>query len=105
MTMTNEEIEKANKHLKDIAKLDDNKKQEKLRAFAIDHNILMPTPRNSPEFRNELFANIHMFLQTQMMLNACFSAEESGRLAKKACIWAAIAAIAACVGVVLNFFN
>jgi hypothetical protein len=43
----------------------------------------MPLIRNTEEFRNELFQNIHTFLQTKMMLNACVSA-------KRSCFWAAI---------------
>lgn len=38
--------------------------------------------------------NIYNYLQTNMMLNACISA-------KRSCFWAAIAAIAACISIVV----
>ena len=38
---------------------------------------------------------IHTFLQSKMMINACVSA-------KRSCFWAAVAAIAACIGVLLT---
>ena len=46
-------------------------------------------------FIGELHNNIHYALQTKMMLSACFSA-------KRSCFWAAIAAIAACITVILT---
>ncbi len=50
----------------------------------------------------EINDNISYKLQTEMMFNACVSAKESSELAQRSCRWAAIAAIAACVGVILN---
>jgi len=44
------------------------------------------------------YQNILYTLQTEMMLNACVSAEKSSELAKRSCRWAAIAAIAAGIG-------
>jgi hypothetical protein len=49
-----------------------------------------------------LTSGIHNYLQTNMMLNACVSAEASSDLAKRSCKWAAIAAIAACISAVLT---
>ncbi len=46
----------------------------------------------------EISDNITYKLQTEMMLNACVSAEKSSELAKQSCHWAAVAAIAACIG-------
>jgi len=45
----------------------------------------------------ELINNIHRALQTKIMFNACV-------LAKWSCFWAAIAAIASCISVLLVLF-
>lgn len=44
------------------------------------------------------YQNILYTLNTEMMYNACVSAEESSELARKSCRWAAVAAIVACIG-------
>jgi hypothetical protein len=46
---------------------------------------------------NEIYHNIHYTLQTEEMFNACVSA-------KRSCRWAAIAAIASCISVILVLF-
>jgi hypothetical protein len=52
----------------------------------------------------EISDNITYKLQTEMMLNACVSAEKSSELAKKSCFWAFIAAIAACIGTIIAWW-
>ena len=52
----------------------------------------------------EISNNITYKLQTEMMFNACISAEESSKLAKRSCRWAAIAAIAACIGTIITWW-
>ena len=58
----------------------------------------------------EISNNITYKLNTEMMFNACVSAQESSELARRSCniakwscIFAAIAAIAACVSIVLTW--
>lgn len=58
----------------------------------------------------EISDNITYKLNTEMMFNACVSAKESSELARRSCniakwscIFAAIAAIAACVSIVLTW--
>jgi hypothetical protein len=46
---------------------------------------------------NEIIRNIHTVLQTEVMFNTCV-------LAKWSCFWAAIAAIASCISVLLVLF-
>lgn len=48
-------------------------------------------------FIGELINNIHCTLQTKMMLNACV-------LANHSCFWAAVAAIAGCISILLVLF-
>lgn len=50
----------------------------------------------------ELVAGIQVALQTKSMLNACASAEKSGKIAMWSCIFAAVAAIAACISIVVT---
>ena len=45
----------------------------------------------------EISDNINFKLQTEMMFNACISA-------KRSCRWAAIAAIAACIGTIITWW-
>jgi hypothetical protein len=52
----------------------------------------------------EISDNITYKLHTEMMLNACVSAENSSELARKSCRWAAIAAIAACIGTIITWW-
>ncbi|MGD0596933.1 MAG: hypothetical protein ABSA64_05350 [Sedimentisphaerales bacterium] len=52
----------------------------------------------------EIIAGINDTLQTEAMLNACASAEQSSKTAKWSCFWAAIAAIASCISVLLVLF-
>lgn len=48
----------------------------------------------------EIIHNIHYTLQTEMMLNACISAEESANQSKKSCIWASVAAVTSLISAV-----
>jgi hypothetical protein len=43
---------------------------------------------------NQVASNIHIVLQTELMFNACV-------FAKWSCFWAAVAAIAACISIIL----
>ena len=73
-------------------------------ALAQELNAPIP-PGHSIDPKNAINAitqNIHTVLQSEMMLNACVSAETSSDLAKQSCKWAAIAAIASCISVVLT---
>jgi len=59
-------------------------------------------PANGTSDTYTLYHNIHTYLQSEMMLNACVSAEKSGKIAMWSCIFAAVAAIAACISFVLT---
>lgn len=50
-----------------------------------------------------MLRDIENYLNMNMMLNACVSAENSSELARKSCRWAAIAAIAACIGTIITW--
>jgi hypothetical protein len=65
-----------------------------LAALAIKLNAPMAErhPDYPLDFINKITRNIHITLQTEMILNACVSAEESSSSAKRACIWAVVAA-------------
>ncbi|MHC4105628.1 MAG: hypothetical protein ACYSR9_11855 [Planctomycetota bacterium] len=98
--MTNEEIKNIEKSLQDIVKLTEDKKQTELMKVMADNNIFLPSTQHmgSSEFVNDLFNNIHTFLQTKMMLNACVSAKWS-------CRWAAVAATVSLVVAIISFFS
>jgi hypothetical protein len=53
------------------------------------------------EVITELIFGINNALQTETMVNACVSAEQSSTTAKGACIWAAVAAILAFISIVV----
>lgn len=104
--MTNKEIEKAKQKLNEIMnkKCSNNERWNQLVTLAQEINAPVPTgfQQNPIDSINAINRNIHTVLQTEMMLNACVSAETSSDLAKRSCRWAAIAAIAACISVVLS---
>jgi len=96
--MTNKETETYKKELCEIQRIALSKdKWEKLKALAIKLNAPIPAGLHDDftiDSINKLTHNIHNSLQTEMMLNACTSAEQSSITAKQACTWAAVAAIA-----------
>ena len=107
--MTNKNIEQAEKELCEIAKL---KKCGELKEWLDKYGVSYSAYSNNETWFLRGFENAHRFLQTKMMFNACISASESGELAKqpcglakKCCFWAAVAAIAACISVVLTLIK
>ena len=102
--MTDKEIKQAVKELCDILKLKPTIEFEKshgqleewLTRYGVYHRK-SESVNDGVVWWREAVENAYRFLQTQMMLNACVSA-------KRSCFWAAIAAIAACVGVVLTWW-
>jgi len=52
-----------------------------------------------------LFLNIHTYLQSELMLNACVSAETSSDLAKQACNLAKWSCICAAVAAIVAFVS
>ena len=97
--MTNREIKKAEKDLSDILRLNFDEQPNKL--IELGRNIGINPPHNPDNYRQGqviyMTQAINSFLQSKMMLNACV-------LAKWSCFWAAIAAIAACISVLLVLF-
>ena len=91
--MTNEEIKNVKQSLKDINTKPLEKRGDSLQKIAIDIGAHMPI--SAPSSMIHLYEKIQTVLQTEMMLNACVSA-------KRSCFWAAIAAIAACISVILT---
>jgi len=91
--MTNQEIENT---MKIISDLPEKERFQELHRIAKKIGCFYLS--NSGTDSQVLFLNIHTYLQSQMMLNACVSAEESSKFAQQSCRLAKIAAIAACVG-------
>ncbi len=60
-------------------------------------NISMPTA-GMDSLKDKLINSLHTAIQTEMMIKSCISAKWS-------CFWAAVAAIAACISVVLVLFR
>jgi len=102
--MTNEEIEKYKQELYEIQRIEvDKKKLEQLIVLAEELNAPAPAGTNIRESINTITQNIHIVLQTETMLNACVSAEQSSTTAKRACIWAAVAAGISLLGVIASW--
>jgi hypothetical protein len=98
--MKNKEIEKTKQDVYEIQKKPDSRQQlEPIQDVAkrIGAPLLVPHSEEQKHFINETIHNIHIVLQTEMMFNACI-------FAKRSCFWAAIAAIAACISVILVLF-
>ena len=96
--MTNRKIRKIKRELYEIqTRPRGDGKLERIRTLA--KSVLAPIPdaakKTQKDLVDALIRNIHMVLQTEMMLNACISA-------KRSCFWAAIAAIAACFSIILS---
>jgi len=114
--MTNEEITKFFERLKTIQDTHGEDFQGQVNSlYQMQQDMGLNLPHtlefNMQKKAFNLTSGIHTFLQSNMMLNACVSAKESGELAKQSCnsakwscFWAMVAAIAACIGVVLALF-
>lgn len=99
--MANKEIKKVKQELRDIQKKPSAEQLEPIQALA--RRIGAPIPkwykeRGQQEFINEIIRNIHIVLQSEMMLSAC-------SFAKWSCFGAAMAALAACISVVLTLLS
>lgn len=111
--MTNEELEQKRKEteeienrLKEMSGLSEDKRKVRLPEIAIEYGVFYIPPDDGPNTYT-LFKNIHIYLQSKLMSNACLfaaesskSAEESSKIAERACsfakwscFWAAVAAI------------
>ena len=90
--MTNRKIEGYKKKLVKIGDLSGAERSSGLRDLAKKLGVFILSDNDVDT--HTLYQNIHTYLQTEMMLNACISA-------KRSCIWAAIAAIAACISIVV----
>jgi hypothetical protein len=118
--MTNEQIEKYKQELYKINKVG-NLKEQWMQLVALAEELNAPIPAGLHDVYtidsiNKITPNIHNSLQTEMMLNACVSAEQSCGLAKQscelakqssttakwACIWAAVAAMAALIALLIK---
>ena len=100
--MTNGEIEKK---LKEMSKLSEQERPARLSEIAKEYGVYNFSADGARDTYT-LFHNIHTYLQSELMVNACGSAETSSdlakqacNLAKKSCTLAAIAAIAACISI------
>jgi hypothetical protein len=97
--MTNADIEKKKQQLYNILKKGCTKEVlNELRDLA--HSINAPVPASydqghTMEDINAITRNIHITLQTEEMFNACV-------FAKWSCLFAAVAAIVACISVILT---
>jgi hypothetical protein len=104
--MTNEEIEKYKQELCEIYKIGILEEQWK-QLTILAKKLNAPIPEHTPPYLlgpiNQITHNIHTVLQTETMLNACVSAEQSSTTAKRACIWAAVAAIVTLIGAVASW--
>jgi hypothetical protein len=102
--MTNEEIEKYKQELYEIQRIEsDENKWKQLIVLADKLTAPAPVGLNIREKINAITQNIHIVLQTETMLNACVSAEQSSTTAKRACIWAAVAAGISLLGVIASW--
>ena len=102
--MKNSEIESIKKTLKSINQEPFTNRGGTLQEIA--NNIGANMSIAAPSSEIHLYESIHAMLQTEMMLNACVSSEESSSLAKQACNsakwssrWAAAAAIISLLGI------
>jgi hypothetical protein len=114
--MTSEEMAEIFKKLKAIQTKDEPNFQKQVNSlYELQKSMGLNLPHMlSNSMQNKAFniaSGIHTYLQTNMMLNACVSAKESSELAKqscglakRSCFWAMVAAIAACISVVLTWW-
>jgi len=91
--MTNEEIKATKATLKKISELPKENRFPELHKIAKTIGCFYLTDSGTDS--QTLFLNIHTYLQSEMMFNACV-------FAKWSCFWAAVAAIVACIGVILT---
>ncbi len=96
---TIEEIKKDRKELFDIENMEDKAKQKgRLRTMAKRLSVYILSDEGAAT--HVLLRNIYTHLQSEMMYLACVSAEESSKLAERACFRAAIAAWLCLLGVI-----
>jgi len=101
--MTNKEIERCNQRVTDIQKKPaESETLNSVKELAKEIGAPVPPtlagePAKTRTLIDESLRNIRFVLQTEMMLNACV-------FAKRSCFYAAIAAIAACISVLLVLF-
>jgi hypothetical protein len=97
--MTNKEIEKVEQKLCEIQAMPFDEQPGELLILGNKIGVNLPhTLGNVRQSQTILMTQaMHSFLQSKMMLNACVSANRS-------CFWAAVAAIAAFISVVLGLF-
>lgn len=112
--MNTKELNRAKQEFQEIQKKPLKERNGELKRFMNQYHIHQPNVSRTSiqsidEWRDACVSSIHTFLQTEMMLNACVSARESAesakescRLAKWSCFCAAVAAIAACIGLLLT---
>ena len=121
--MTTKEIEKLKQELYEIQGIPEIEKQLKcVREFAKKIDALMPyqgivfsfvnnqivdvtPPAQKKTIISETIRNIYFMLHTELMFNACVSAEESSFSAKWACICAAVAAVTSVVGAIATWIT
>jgi hypothetical protein len=112
--MTNGQIEKYKQELCEIQRISNTKeKWEKLKVLAGKLHAPIPAGLHDDftiDSINKITRNIHDSLQTEMMLNACVSAEKSCELAKQssisakwACLLAVMAAIFSAIGAIADW--
>jgi len=108
--MTNKEIEDIEKKLKDIQNKPFNEQLNSMNKLQKDIGLNLPHTLGNTTQKKIFYmvTGIRTFLESKMMLNACVFAEQSCKLVKQACgsakwscRWAAIAAIVACISIVI----
>jgi hypothetical protein len=90
-------LEKLQKGVKEIQKLADDVSTYKYYQGQLPDDNDLVTCSLCEKVYMEIYHNIHCTLQTEEMFNACV-------FAKRSCRWAAVAAIAACISVILVLF-
>jgi len=102
--MTNKELKKARKDLRDILKLprksiqEHDRMEEWLKKYGVYHRRSESIEEGGVVWWREAVEYAHRFLQTEMMFNACVSAKQS-------CKWAAVAATVALIAAVAAWFT
>jgi hypothetical protein len=101
--MTNKEIKKIKQEVCEIQTKSPSKElSERIIQLAKEIGASLPHwaaggDSDQRNIINQTSQNVHIVLQTEMMFNACIFAQRS-------CFWAAIAAIASCISVLLVLF-
>lgn len=96
-----EEIEKHRIALMEVQTGSYNKQVDQLKEFAMKLSISTLTDATFAEGKvNILLNRIHTHLQTEYMAATCKECMDSGKTAKKACLWAFVAAVASLLAAV-----